>query len=561
MRLFNHLPVRFKLYVMVALGALALGATAWFATTSLYDRMLADRVDKMRTAADLVVTHAGWLEDQVKAGKLKHDEAVARFRDEVRAMRYDGEGGYVYVGTLDGETILHPNPALEGKPGPLDAKGQPIVPMLVAALGLGDHAVLTYTFAKPGGGDPLPKLTYARRFEPWRLVIATGMWTDDIDAEIRSAEIWLLLTGIAMIAMMSAAALLISRNIATPLGVLKVQMQQLASGDLSVEIPDDGRSDEIGWMIRAVQVFREYGITIRKLQAEQETTVANHRAEHQTNMARMAAGFEEHVGGIVADVEQAAGQLRGTAQSMTEIAKSSETKASAVASAADAASLSMQTVASATEELSASIGEISQQVNQSSQIVARAVADARRTDGVVRQLAEGARKIGEVVNLITSIAGQTNLLALNATIEAARAGEAGKGFAVVAAEVKNLATQTGRATEEIGTQINDIQTATQQAVTAIEGIVGVISEADGIAATIAAAVEEQGAATREIARSVQTAAAGTQDVTANIAGVSRAANDAQTAAENVLTAATSLSANAARLGAEARGFVASVRAA
>jgi methyl-accepting chemotaxis protein len=415
MRLFNHLPVRFKLYVMVALGALALGVTAWFATSILHDRMLADRIDKMRTAADLVTTHADWLDSQVKAGKLSHADAVARFRDEVRAMRYDGEGGYVYVGTLDGETILHPNPALEGRPGPLDAKGQPIVPMLVAGLGLADHAVVTYSFAKPGGGEALPKLTYARRFEPWRMVIATGMWTDDIDAEVRSAETWLLLDGIGMIAVMTVVALVISRNIATPLGVLKVQMQLLASGDLSVEIPDDGRSDEIGWMIRAVQVFREYGITIRKLQADQEATAANHRVEHQANMARMAAGFEEHVGGIVADVEQAAGQLRGTAQSMTEIAKTSDSKASAVAEAAEAASRGMQTVASATEELTASIGEISQQVNQSSQIVARAVADARRTDGVVRQLAEGARKIGEVVNLITSIAGQTNLLALFAT--------------------------------------------------------------------------------------------------------------------------------------------------
>jgi methyl-accepting chemotaxis protein len=221
----------------------------------------------------------------------------------------------------------------------------------------------------------------------------------------------------------------------------------------------------------------------------------------------------------------------------------------------------VQTVAASAEELTSSIGEISRQVTQSSQITAKAVQEARRTDTIVRALSEGADKIGQVVDLITNIAGQTNLLALNATIEAARAGEAGRGFAVVASEVKSLAQQTARATEEIGAQIAQVQSATNDAVEAIKGITGTIEEVSGIAATIAAAVEEQGAATAEIARNVQQVSESTQEVTSNITGVSQAAQEASVAVSHVLGNANDVSNQASRLSVEVDSFVGLIRAA
>jgi methyl-accepting chemotaxis protein len=410
-RLLNRMPIRYKLYAMVALTALALAGAVGLGAELLYSRMLDDRVDEMRAATDIAATYAQSLEDQVKAGKLTRAEAIARFREAGHAMRYDGEGGYVYATGLDGIVVLHPRSEFEGNTGPVDAKGRLIMPMLIAALRQTDHATVSYTFAKPNGGAVLPKLTYARRFAPWDMIIASGMWIDDIGAEVNAARLRMGLIGLGMIAVIAVVAFLLSRNIAAPLGVLRQRMEALAKGDFSVEVPDDGRSDEIGGMIRAVRVFRENGLAMRRMEAEKADSAKQNADQHQKEMARIADGFETHVGAIVSEVAGAADQLRATAQKMTAIASTSNQQAQAVAMASEEASRGVQSVAVATEELSASIGEISRQVQQSSQVVARAVADARRTDGVVRQLADAARKIGEVVDLITSIAGQTNLLA------------------------------------------------------------------------------------------------------------------------------------------------------
>jgi methyl-accepting chemotaxis protein len=278
-------------------------------------------------------------------------------------------------------------------------------------------------------------------------------------------------------------------------------------------------------------------------------------------LAVMAQNFGDSMDKVVQSLAQAADELSSDAESSSAAAEETSRQASAVAAASEEASTNVQTVASAAEELSASITEITRQVTRSTQSTHQAVADAQHTDAQIKSLAEAAQRIGDVVKLISAIAGQTNLLALNATIEAARAGEAGKGFAVVASEVKNLATQTARATEEIGAKITEMQSATSQSVQAVQTISRTISEISEVASTIAAAVEEQSAATQEIARNVQQASAGTSEVSANITGISQAAAEAGQTSTRVSGASQRISGEVKTLRHEVDRFLATVKAA
>jgi methyl-accepting chemotaxis protein len=362
------------------------------------------------------------------------------------------------------------------------------------------------------------------------------------------------------VAVAVAAGMFVARTIATPVKAMTEAMRKLSAHDLTAEIPARGRTDEVGQMAEAVQVFKDTMLAADRLAAEQaaERTAKEQRT---VRLEQTVARFETNARDMVALLSSGSAELENTARAMTGTAGRTNQQASAVASAAEQAGAGAQTVAAATEELTASINEISRQVAQSAKMAGIAVKDAQRTNTIVEALSEGASKIGNVVGLITNIAGQTNLLALNATIEAARAGDAGKGFAVVASEVKNLASQTGRATEEIGAQITQIQAATSEAVAAIRGIAASIEEVSAIATSIASAVEEQGAATADIARNVQQTAAAAQEVTSNISGVGQSANDSSAAATQVLSAAGALSKQAERLSGEVNSFVAGVRAA
>ncbi len=356
-------------------------------------------------------------------------------------------------------------------------------------------------------------------------------------------------------------AVLPARLISRPIRSLTAAVSRLADGDLTTPIAADDRTDEIGAMTRAVIVLKQNSEEMRRLQAEQKEVEARAEAMRKTEMGRLADGFEQAVGHIVDTVSSAAGELESAASTLTHTAEQTQQLSGVVASTSEQASANVQSVASSTDELSSSVDEISRQVQESSRIAREAVQQAQKTDARIGELSQAASRIGDVVRLITAIAEQTNLLALNATIEAARAGEAGRGFAVVASEVKSLATQTAKATEEIGTQISGMQAATQDSVAAIKEIGTTIGRIAEIASAIAAAVEEQGAATQEISRNVQQAASGTTHVAEAIGDVNRGAAETGTASGLVLSSAKALSGEGNKLKAEVERFLATVRAA
>jgi methyl-accepting chemotaxis protein len=361
---------------------------------------------------------------------------------------------------------------------------------------------------------------------------------------------------LAVVALLSRKVL---RTLRELIGELAGAVDKMRDGHYDVAIPHIRRPDEIGVMARAVDGFRENFVAV----TERETARKNAEAatERKSLLERLAGDFEAVIGGIVGAVSSASGELTSTATTLTATADSTQQRSTAVAAASEEASTNVQSVASATAEMVASSGEIGRRVHESSDIATQAVDQAAKTDDRITKLAQAATRIGDVTKLITTIAEQTNLLALNATIEAARAGEAGKGFAVVAQEVKQLASQTGKATDEISGHIAEMQAATQESVTAIKEIGGTIKRVSEIAATIASAVEQQGAATQEITRNIQQAAHGTTEVARNISEVSSGAAQTGTGAAAVLSSAKSLAEQSARLKTEVDKFLVTVRAA
>ncbi|HEY0852407.1 MAG TPA: HAMP domain-containing methyl-accepting chemotaxis protein [Bradyrhizobium sp.] len=398
-----------------------------------------------------------------------------------------------------------------------------------------------------------------------QLVDGVRKETDDATAlareEISLATMVMLALGVAsLIGSVLFVWLYVGRSIVRRIRALQSSMKILSSGDLESEIYRSGQSDEIAEMSDSLQVFRESMIAARAMSAEQDKDRIA-KAERASRVESRIVEFEATVRSALDSLQTAANSMQSTAQSMSATADQSSALVSAVASAAEETSVNVQTVSAGTEQLSSSIAEIGRQVVTSAEIARKAVDEAGATDATMQGLADNAARISVVVDLIQTIASQTNLLALNATIEAARAGEAGRGFAVVASEVKNLASQTAKATDEIRQQISGMQSVTTSAVTAIRNISTTIGEINNVTTAIAAAVEQQGAATREIARNIQHAAGGTSEVSSNIVGVSNASNEAGTAAGEVLSASDALRRETDLLQAEIDAFLSNIRAA
>jgi methyl-accepting chemotaxis protein len=379
---------------------------------------------------------------------------------------------------------------------------------------------------------------------------------ESFDVAIKMVLTSLLLTMIVGI----GAAILLVRDVAAGIKSIVGPMQALSGGDLTAEVPHQGENTEIGTMANALQVFKD-ALVAKKSADEAAARDAEAKIERGRRVDGITRDFESMIGDIVDIVSSASTQLEASAGTLTATAARSRELTTVVAAASEEASTNVQSVASATEEMTSSINEISRQVQESARMATEAVDQAHKTNDRVGELSKAAARIGDVVELINTIAGQTNLLALNATIEAARAGDAGRGFAVVASEVKALAEQTAKATGEIGQQITSIQSATQESVGAIKEISGTIEKLSEISATIASAVEQQGAATQEISRNVQQAAQGTVQVSSSISDVQRGASETGSASSQVLSAAQSLSGESNRLKLEVGKFLNSVRAA
>jgi methyl-accepting chemotaxis protein len=496
-------------------------------------------------------------------GEIAVADAQKRAMARLAALRY-GNNDYFWVNDMQPRMIMHPiKPEMNGNDltSFKDPNGKALFVDMVNVVKKDGAGFVPYEWPKPGFDRPQPKLSYVVGFAPWSWVIGTGVYIDDLSAQTwASTQRTLLAAGLVLLLTL-AVSMLVARSITKPLQRVTVAMNDLAGGRLDVEVPGIGRRDEVGEMAAAVEVFKSNAVARQALEAEQRESEVRVAERRKADMHKMAYDFEGAIGQIVDTVSSASSQLEVSAGTLSSTAERAEGLAIAVAAASEDASTNVQSVAAATEEMASSVSEISRQVQQSARMASGAVDQARVTTERVSELSKAATRIGDVVDLINTIAGQTNLLALNATIEAARAGEAGRGFAVVASEVKALAEQTAKATGEIGQQVAGIQAATQESVGAIREISGTIEKLSEVSSAIAAAVEEQGAATQEISRNVQLAAHGTQQVSSNIADVQRGATETGSASAQVLSAAKALSGDSGRLQAEVSKFLASVRVA
>jgi methyl-accepting chemotaxis protein len=559
---FSNLKIGPKLGIVVGVTLFGLCVAGALALYLVREEMFDARVEEMHAIVDMARNMALGLQKDVDAGKLTKEQAIAQFGARANTLNYNNGTGYLFGTTMDGVTVLSPKPSEIGQNrGDVLVNGRNVgKEWRDGVLAKGEHTMF-YDYVKPGQEKPIRKVGYSVAIPGWNMYIGTGVYLDELDAKLASIA-WLLgfsLLGIAIVA--GSVAWLLGRSISGPLNLLGTRMRALADGRLDGDIPGVGRGDEVGAMAATVQIFKDNALRVHELEQAEAETQKRTAAERRAAMEGLASDFERSVNGIVRSVSTAAAGMQTTAQSMTSTASDASSRAATVSAASQNASSNVSTVASAAEELSSSVAEISRQVTRSSEIASKAVGDAERTNATVQVLSTGAEKIGEVVKLIHSIAAQTNLLALNATIEAARAGESGRGFAVVASEVKALANQTAKATEEISGQVAAMQSSTNDAVAAINGITQTIAQMNEITVSISAAIEEQGAATREIARNIQSVAAGSNEINSHIGGVTSAAAATGTAASDVLSNARELDNQSGMLRSAVDGFLAKVRAA
>ncbi|WP_417832441.1 methyl-accepting chemotaxis protein [Terasakiella sp.] len=551
-----------KLGVIMAISLSGLILITVFGLTALNGNLLAERERQAKSMVEATYTLLEGLQKRVNANEISLETAKDEATHAINAIRY-GEEDYIWINDLQHVMVVHPtDPKLNGQDvsGFKDPDGKMLFQDIVKVAKSSKEGSVEYRWAKPGFKDPVDKISYVKLFEPWGWVIGTGVYLDEVQATFWAEATQEALIFLVATLVIALGAFMVSRDISNSVDQLSLAMKRLAEGHTEEVTPLQGRRDEVGEMAHNVEYFRAQMIENEQLAAHQREEEEAQRQRART-IQKLATEFDMGVNIALQQVASAAQQLDMTANGMSATATQTSTQASAVASASQQTATNVETVAAASEELTASIHEVGKQVAQSSQIAQQAAHKVTESQGTVRTLSETASRISEASQLIGDIADQTNMLALNATIEAARAGEAGKGFAVVASEVKTLATQTGRATEEIAAHVSAIQKVSRDTVEAISEINHIITEMNEIAAAVAAAVEEQDAATSEIARNIEQASHGTQEVNQNILHVNDAANDTGAASKEVLHASSQLNDQSTSLRSIVEDFLKGVKSA
>jgi methyl-accepting chemotaxis protein len=536
----RNLRISFKLLAMVALAFAGIAAIALFGLIELKANLLEDRRAKLRDVVQLAAQSVtADYQNALKAG-LTESAATLRIKSALRDLRY-GSNDYFFAYDRTGVSQVLPDPKTEGQSrwDLKDSDGVPFVRELIEGAARGG-AFVAYRYPRAGSTEPAPKLAYAVELKPNGWIIGSGIYVDDVDAIFRTQMGYIGgFAGLTLL-LVNAACFLLGRSITRPVHDLTTVMHDLAGGKLDVTIRYISQRDELGEMARAVVVFKDNAVAVRRLQAGQEQAREQAETAKRAALTKMADTIETETGVSLEHIRQRTAAMTATADAMSASASRTGAAAQTAASAAGQALANAQSVAGAAEQLTASIREIGSQMSQSATVVARAVTAGSETRATIEALNHEVERIGAVADMIGEIAAKTNLLALNATIEAARAGDAGKGFAVVASEVKALASQTARSTQEIGQHISQVRAATGASVAAVARIEATITEVNAIAGSIAAAVEQQGAATAEIARNVTETATAANEMTARTTEVSAEAGETGRQASEVRENATGL---------------------
>ncbi len=548
-----------KLYGLVLFFSVCFVAMLGYQLYALYTNLDTFTRSEIRSVVQSAKSIAADYDRRAKAGEMSVEEAQERAHAAISALRYNGKS-YIFVYQSDGNTVVHPvHPRNGNRFDARDPSGRYLVRELIQTAVKNGSGYVTYG-QEDKNGDFFEKTSYVERYGPWDWIFGSGVLMVNKDAVFRREAINSASLTLGFMVLALIVSFFLARSLASPIRRLNEQMALIAEDNLDEDIEGVDRVDEIGEMSRAVEVFRNNARERRRLEGmSQEEHIA--RQKRQNQVETLIEEFKSDVEAAMLVLGENSGRMDEAAKSLKSNAEHTESSAGQASDASQQASQNVQTVASAAEELAASIGEITRQVSQSNDVVTKATTSAKQSNAKVASLDEAAQKIGEVIVLIQAIAEQTNLLALNATIEAARAGEAGKGFAVVAAEVKELANQTSKATEEISAHVGAIQGSTKDMVDVIDEIATIMEEVNGYTTAIAGAVEQQGFATKEISVNVQAAANGTQQASANMIELTTTATDTSRTAELVLDASGQVSSSTSDLSERITRFLSRVSAA